>query len=289
MKKIIILIPVYNDWQSTIKLLDEINLNIKDYKDILFDFIIINDASTIERPEIKKLKNFNSLKIINMKRNKGHARCNAFGLRYILYNYKFDNVILMDGDGEDRPIEIKSLISEILKDEKKSVVARRIKRSEGPFFQLLYKVHKIITFLATGKLVNFGNYSCLILKDIETIVSKKSIWSSFSGTFVKHIKNFNKIDSIRGSRYFGPSKMSFLNLIIHSLSIIGVFKYEVFLKSFFLILVLEFLKPYLGLFIILLQIFLLIFSILILIVSLREKEGELRSQDNLKNIEEIMH
>ena len=52
-EKIIILIPVYNDWQSTIKLLDEINLNIKDYKDILFDFIIINDASTIERPEIK--------------------------------------------------------------------------------------------------------------------------------------------------------------------------------------------------------------------------------------------
>ena len=42
-----------------------------------------------------------------MKENKGHARCNAFGLRYISKNENFDNVILMDGDGEDRPEEIK--------------------------------------------------------------------------------------------------------------------------------------------------------------------------------------
>ena len=43
-----------------------------------------------------------------MKKNNGHARCNAFGIRYINNNEKFDNIILMDGDGEDRPEEIKS-------------------------------------------------------------------------------------------------------------------------------------------------------------------------------------
>ena len=89
-----------------------------------------------------------------MKENKGHARCNAFGIRYIFQNKEFDNLILMDGDGEDRPVEIKSLISEIINNPKTSVVAKRIKRSEGTFFQLLYQIHKIITYLFTGKNIN---------------------------------------------------------------------------------------------------------------------------------------
>ena len=38
-----------------------------------------------------------------MKENRGHARCNAFGLRYINSNENYDYVILMDSDGEDRP------------------------------------------------------------------------------------------------------------------------------------------------------------------------------------------
>ena len=47
---------------------------------------------------------------MNMKENRGHARCNAFGIRYITRNIDFDYVLLMDGDGEDRPIEIKDLV-----------------------------------------------------------------------------------------------------------------------------------------------------------------------------------
>ena len=49
-----------------------------------------------------------------MKENRGHARCNAFGIRYVFKNKEFDNLILMDGDGEDRPVEIKSLINKLL-------------------------------------------------------------------------------------------------------------------------------------------------------------------------------
>ena len=41
-------------------------------------------------------------------------------------------------------------------------------------------------------------------------LSNQSLWSSFSGTVKKNIKNFNEVNSIRGQRYFGPSKMSFL-------------------------------------------------------------------------------
>ena len=57
--------------------------------------------------ELIKPSHIKSLEILNMKENRGHARCNAFGIRYVFQNKKFDNLILMDGDGEDRPIEIK--------------------------------------------------------------------------------------------------------------------------------------------------------------------------------------
>ena len=115
MKKIIFLIPVYNDWVSLSKLLDEIDFQLKSFKDFIFECLIINDASNIKRPNITKPKNFSSLKILNMRNNKGHARCNAFGIRHVCQKEKFDNLILMDADGEDRPIEIKSLLEILIK------------------------------------------------------------------------------------------------------------------------------------------------------------------------------
>ena len=63
----------------------------------------------------------------------------------------FDYLILMDGDGEDRPEEIRLLVEKSLSDPSLSVVAKRIKRSEGPLFQLLYQIHKILTLIFTGK------------------------------------------------------------------------------------------------------------------------------------------
>ena len=151
MRKIIILIPVFNDWGSLKKLINEINICIKYEKNFTFECLIVNDASTVKSTNLYKPSNFKSLKILNMKKNKGHARCNAFGLRYICKNEKFDYLILMDGDGEDRPIEVKSLLNKILQNSENSVVAKRVKRSEGFFFQFLYQMHKILTFIFTGK------------------------------------------------------------------------------------------------------------------------------------------
>ena len=102
MRKILILIPVYNDWESLKKLLEEINENIKNFDDINFECLIINDASTTQFTELRKPNKFSSIELFNMKENKGHARCNAFGIRYVFQKKLFDNLILMDGDGEDR-------------------------------------------------------------------------------------------------------------------------------------------------------------------------------------------
>ena len=225
-----------------------------------------------------------------MKENRGHARCNAFGIRYITQNEKFDYLILMDGDGEDRPPELVDLITKALKNPNFSVVAKRVKRSEGLFFQSLYLMHKLITYFFTGKKINFGNYTCLTKKDAEIISSKPSLWSSYSGTVKKNLSNLLEINSIRGARYFGPSKMSLFKLIIHSFSIIAVFKFQVFLRSIFIILLLFLLKSYLGIFAIAITTLLLIFNFIILVVSFREQKEDLfNSQENLINISNISH
>ena len=288
MTKIYILIPIYNDWESLVKLLDQINESLYEFNQIEVECIIINDASTRSAPILTKPSNIKLLKVMNMIENKGHARCNAFGIRYLILNEKFDYLILMDGDGEDRPVEIKSFLNEISAKPSNSIVAKRVKRSEGLFFKLLYQMHKIITYIFTGKKINFGNYSCLTKKDVEQISSKASLWSSYSGTVKKYIKNLKEINSTRGLRYFGPSKMSLFNLILHSFSIIAVFKYQVFFRSLIFLFVLEYLSSILDVNLILIQILLIIFCIVIFAVSFREKEDELQnSQENLKSVNVI--
>ena len=290
MKRIIILIPVYNDWDSLNKLLFQINENINLYKDIKFECLIVNDASTTQPPKLSKPSNFEAVELLNMRENRGHARCNAFGIRYIFKNKKFDNLILMDGDGEDRPVEIKSLVDKINENPNFSVVAKRIKRSEGIYFKFLYQLHKFITLIFTGQNINFGNYSILTKADVEKIHTKASLWSSFSGSVKKNIKPLNEINSIRGLRYFGPSQMSIFKLVIHSLSIIAVFKYNVFLRSSLMLILLAYLNSYLGSLTILLQFVIVIFNLFIFIVSQREQQKDLlNSHNNLDNVKKITH
>ena len=290
MKKILILIPVFNDWESLKKLIVEINENVSNFREIQFECLIVNDASTIDQPKLTRPRNIKSLEILNMRENRGHARCNAFGIRYIFQKKDFDYLILMDGDGEDRPIEIKNLVEAINIEPKVSVVAKRVKRSEGPFFQFLYQVHKLITLIFTGQNINFGNYSILTKEDVEKLHSKASLWSSFSGTVKKNIKSLNEVNSVRGLRYFGPSQMSLFKLLIHSFSIIAVFKYHVFLRSTFIIILLAYLSSTLGNFLISLIILIVIFNLLIFVVSKRESEKDLIScHQNLSEIKEIIH
>ena len=209
MSKIKILIPIYNDWKSVFKLLENINTEIL-ILDCEFSVIIVNDASTENRPEFSSnLNNLKSIQIINMKENKGHARCNAAGLKYINEKEDFDYVIPIDGDGEDRPEELSLLIEKIKEYSDTVVTANRVKRSEDFIFRLCYLIHKYLTLVFTGQTIKYGNYTCLPKSVVDEMVNEPATWSSFSGSLAKTIKDKKFIPSERGTRYFGPSKMSF--------------------------------------------------------------------------------
>jgi len=287
--KIIILVPIYNDWQSASKLIEEIN-SIVSGLDIQFSVIILNDASTEQQAmHVPNIENLQSVKIINMKENRGHARCNASGLKYIFEKEEFDYVIPMDGDGEDRPEEIKNFVDYIRYTPDKPIVGERVKRSEGLFFKFCYGVHKILTFAFTGQSIKFGNYTCLPKSTVEKMINDKATWSSFSGALAKLEKERSVVPSIRGSRYFGPSKMSFKNLIIHSLAIISVFKINVLVRSVLFILVYMFLIHQKISTIMLIPIpLVLLLLVLVFSISKRENLNDLNnSLDNISNIDTI--
>ena len=287
--KIKILVPIYNDWQSVLKLIDKIdNLPLK--KNFEISILIVNDASNHDRPEEEKVfENIQSIKILNMNKNQGHARCIATGLKYIFEKEDFDYVIPMDGDGEDRPEEIKDFLEQTKKSNNQPIVGERIKRSENMIFKLCYQFHKMITFTFTGKSIKFGNFTCLPKSTVEKLVNEKATWNSFSGSLKKIEDKLFSIPSIRGTRYFGPSKMSFYNLINHSLSIISVFRKTFLIRSaLFVILYILLIKSNASIITAIPLFILLIAVYLISNLALRENMEEFdKSLSNINNIENV--
>ena len=286
---ITILIPVFNDFKSVSKLIEEIDINISDLN-ASFSVIVVNDASTEEKIlETKNLNNIKSLKLINMRNNKGHARCIAAGLKHISENEDFDYVIPMDGDGEDRPEEIKIFFEMIKNYPNRTIVGERVKRSESLIFKICYFLHKITTFTFTGKFIKFGNYTCLTNETVKRLIKEKATWSSFSGSLAKTESNLINSPSIRSTRYFGPSKMSFLNLIKHSLAIIAVFKSAVIFRSIafyaiYLIIIAEYISVVTAIPLALI----IIFGLVILKISGRENMTEFNnSVSNVEDIEKL--
>ena len=289
MKNFKILIPVYNDWQSLSKLLNNINNEIEDLNHEI-SIIIIDDASTFDRQlEIENLSNINSIKILSMRENSGHARGIATGLKYIFEKEEFDYVIPMDGDGEDRPEEIIEFIKSSESAPEQTIVGERVKRSEAFIFKFCYFFHKIITLVFTGHSIKFGNFTCLTKSTVEKMINEKATWNSFSGALTKVEKNKISIPSIRGERYFGPSKMSFSNLINHSLSIISVFKNTVLIRSaLFIIFYILLIKSNASIITAIPLILLLVMIYLISNLALRENKDEFdKALSNIKNIENL--
>ncbi|WP_440925584.1 glycosyltransferase [Candidatus Pelagibacter sp.] len=284
--KYVILIPIYNDRESLKILIENINSEIKDL-DHEISLVVINDASSQQIIDTyTNIENISSFEIISMRENRGHARCIASGLKYIFEKKDFDFVIPMDGDGEDRPEEIKNFIQLSEQSGEKSIVGERVKRSEGLFFQLCYQFHKFLTLAFTGRSIKFGNFTCLSKTTVKKMLEEKATWNSFSGSLKKIEKDLISTPSIRGKRYFGPSQMSFFNLLKHSLSIISVFRKTVLIRSaLFIIFYILLIKSYASIITSLPLVLLLIMIYSISSLALRENIDEFNN--SLTNIHDI--
>ena len=287
--KIKILIPVYNDWKSVFKVLDEIN-NLDLNSEIKISVIIINDASNHDLPDLEKsLEKIDSIKVLNMITNQGHTRSIAVGLKYIFEKEDFDYAIPMDGDGEDRPEEIKMFLDKAESSKGNTFIGERVKRSENFVFKICYQIHKLITLVFTGKSIKFGNYTCLPKSTVEKLINEKATWNSFSGSLTKVESSLTAVPSIRGERYFGPSQMSFINLIKHSLAIISVFRKTFLIRSaLFIVIYIWIIKSNASIITSLPLVLLLIAVYFVSNLALRENMNEFKnSLSQIKNIDQI--
>ena len=287
MKKFIILIPLYNDWKSASKLLKEIDSQINNWNAEV-SVIIVNDASTEKRSGLdSNYKKIKLVKILNMKENRVHQRCIAAGLKYICKNEDFDRVIVMDADGEDRPEELNDFFKKAQENPNMTITGNRFKRSEGTIFKFLYEVHKILTFIFTGKLIKFGNFTCLPKVHVEQLIQKSYLWNSYSSSVVNTITDRIFIPSVRGQRYVLPSKMNFSGLVFHSLTIISVFRNAAVIRSTTIFLVyLLLIFNNISMLSVSPILFLLIFVFTILKISMRADMEEFnKSLDNIDSID----
>ena len=113
--------------------------------------------------------------------------------------------------------------------------------------------------------------------------------NSFSGSLKKIEKNLLSMSSIRGTRYFGPSKMSFFNLLKHSLSIISVFRKTVLMRSaLFIVFYILLIKSNASIITSLPLVLLLIMIYSISNLALRENMSEFdKSLENINNIDTV--
>ena len=276
MKNFFIITPTFNDWRSLNKVLHEIDKKVSKMKG-KFSVIVINDASTIKpNLKLKRLKKLKKITIITNKKNLGSQKSISLGLKY-LQKIKTKSIItIIDSDGEDDPKKIKELINQAQKNPQSIITANRLKRKENIIYNFFYKIHLLITFILTGKYIDFGNYSSFNSKNLNNLLRSSDAFLAYSAAIAKNAKNIESYYINKKKRYYDKSKVKILFLIQHSINIISVFRFNVLRLSIlfciFLILLNLITNSFLIYFIIT---FVIIFNI---IVNYKHK-----NKSNLKN------
>ena len=238
MNNFIILTPTFNDWKSLSKLLFEIDKNIAGLKGN-FRTLVINDASTLKpKFNLKNVKHLRKIKIITLKKNLGSQKSICLGLKYLKKKKTKAIITIIDSDGEDNPKKIKKLINLAKKNPNSIITANRLKRTENIFFKFLYKLHLLITFLLTGRYIDFGNYCSFNSSNLKKLLLNANLWLACSAGITKNCSSLKSYYIGREKRYFDSSKAKFSFLFEHSLNIISVFKSDVQRNCFIFCLIL---------------------------------------------------
>jgi len=239
-RELIIITPVYNDWECLIDLSKSINESLKSTDIELLSLVALNDNSTFEFNNGDEVKISLPFHIVNLAINVGHQRAIAIGLCYVKEKFpSSDFVIVMDSDGEDLPKYIPELCNKA-EQENKIVFAGRQERSESFFFKIGYYIYKSLFRLLTSQTIKFGNYSCIPSLMVPKIIVNPDLWNHYSASIIKSKLLFTYIPTKRGLRYNGKSKMNIQSLIIHGLSSIAVYADVVIAKTLIFIIIVLF-------------------------------------------------
>jgi GT2 family glycosyltransferase len=129
--RVTVLTPIYNDWAALSTLIQALDQQLAS-RGRTASLLIVDDGSSQPPPEIGSIRvsTLTGIEILHLRRNLGHQRAIAIGLAYLESNSVQDAVIVMDGDGEDRPDDVNRLLDSLDSQDSPSVVfAERTRRS----------------------------------------------------------------------------------------------------------------------------------------------------------------
>jgi polyisoprenyl-phosphate glycosyltransferase len=224
--EIVLLIPVYNDWESIGALLPALDTALHDYP-VPIHVLLVDDGSTTppSGSEFEELfHNLVRIEILRLRCNLGHQRAIAVGLYHIHANIPCRGVLVMDGDGEDRPEDVPKLLAEFdRRSGSKTIFAARTKRMESVAFQLFYHLYRLTHRVLTGVTVRVGNFSVVPRDAVDALMVDSNLWNHYAATVFRSRLPYDLIRLPRGKRLHGRSKMNFFALLVHGLSAISVF------------------------------------------------------------------
>ena len=233
-KGLCIVVPVYNDWASALILLDRLNEVAKNVGVPIY-VNLVDDGSTelFDETTVPKIQSFTHLmgaEIVHLALNVGHQRAIAIGLCVAVQDHDLDAILVMDGDGEDPPEAIPSLLAATTGRAEFCVVAQRRKRTEKLTFKASYIVYKSVFRLVTGREINFGNFSLTSRGYARRLVMVSDLWNNLAAGVLRSRLPVQRVPIDRGHRYAGSSKMNFVSLVIHGLSGISVYAETIFVR-----------------------------------------------------------
>ena len=224
---IAVVIPVLDDWKSLALLLPILDENFTD-ETWSVEIIVVDDGSSVAFEEARmilpKFSNLNGISILELKRNLGHQRAIALGLTYVSVELDCGAAIVMDGDGEDQPADAVRLLEKCRAENySKMIFAKRSKRSEGFAFRFFYSLYKFFYQILTGRAIRFGNFSVVPRRILRRLIVVSEVWNHYAVGAMKARVPYLEIDTTRGTRLSGASKMNFVSLVTHGLSAISVY------------------------------------------------------------------
>ncbi|ACT60871.1 glycosyltransferase [Hirschia baltica] len=223
-QKFFIVTPVLDDWESLDKLIEDISAQPELAPHDIRILAVDDGSSAYERPNPERLVGpIKEIVVAHLRANQSHQRAIALGMAYVKEHYSEFSVLVMDSDGEDRPEEVAQLVERAADKPNSIIVARRRKRSEGTQFRAGYWVYKLLFSLLTGKDISFGNFSFIPQSKIDNVIYNSNIWNNFAATILRSRVPIEFVETDRGTRYFGESRMNVTSLMVHGLSAIAVF------------------------------------------------------------------
>mgnify|MGYP003706010455 FL=1 len=228
-QKICILIPVFEDFECLPLLEEKIQQHLSPVTD--YNILVIDDGSFKGLDKKLGIEKKKSIKILTLSQNVGHQRSITIGLCYIRENCDYDQILIMDGDGEDNPADAVKLISESEKHSDPTIFfARRDTRSEPISFKFGYLLYRVLFRILTGKNIKFGNFSLVPNELLDRLTGIQEIWNHYAASIVFAKIPYIEVPSSRSGRIHGRPKMNFTSLILHGLSAISIFNQTVFLR-----------------------------------------------------------